>query len=75
MSQFLGRAKADDILEKFESGVSKKIDKSVILLKTSSDGPNESILFLKLYEDSGCVSEPAAVLYIFNMTCTFLMEV
>ena len=74
MSQFLGRAKSDHILEKFESEISSNIDKNAILLKTFSDGPNENIMLIKLYEDRGCISELAALFYIFNMTCTLLME-
>ena len=49
-SQFLGVAKADDILEKFGTGVSKKIHKADDLLQVASDGPNVKLVFLKLYE-------------------------
>ena len=41
--QFLGGAKADDILEKFETGVSKKIRKANDLLQAGSDGPNANL--------------------------------
>ena len=49
-SQFLGGVKADDLLEKFETGVSKKIHKANDLLQVASDGPNVNLSFLKLYE-------------------------
>ena len=39
-SKFLGGAKADDIFEKFETGVSKKIYKANDLLQAASGGPN-----------------------------------
>ena len=45
-SHFLGGGKADDILEKFEIGVSKRIHKASDLLQVASDGPNFDLLFL-----------------------------
>ena len=48
-SQFLGCTRADDILEKFETGASKKIHKANGLLQLASDGPKIDLLFLKLY--------------------------
>ena len=63
-SQFLGGAKADDILEKFETGVSKKIYKANDLLQVASDGPNVNLLFVKLYEEKICLNELSALLDI-----------
>ena len=63
-SQFLGGAKADDILEKFETGVSKTIHKANDLLQVASDGPNVNLLFLNLYEEKRCLNELPALLDI-----------
>ena len=61
---FLGVAKADDILGKFETGVSKKIHKVNDLLLVASDGPNVNLLFLKLCEGKRCLNELPALLDI-----------
>ena len=53
-------AKADDILEKFGTGVSKKIHKANNLLQVASDGSNVNLLFLKLYEEKRCLNERPA---------------
>ena len=50
-SQFLGGTRVDGILEKFETGVSKKIHKANYLLQVASDSRNFNILFLKPYEE------------------------
>ena len=63
-SQFLGGGKADDILEKFEIGVSKRIHKASDLLQVASDGPNFDLLFLKVYEEKTCLNELPALLDI-----------
>ena len=63
-SQFLGGAKADDILEKFETGVSKKIHKANDLLQVAADGPNVNLLFLKLYYEKRFLNELLALLDI-----------
>ena len=61
-SQFLGGAKADDILEKFETQFSKMIHKTIDLLQVASDSPNINLLFLKLYEEKRCLNTlPALV--------------
>ena len=44
-SQFLGGAKADGTLKKFETGVSKKIHKANDLLQVAFDGSNVNLLF------------------------------
>ena len=49
-SGFMGEAKADDILETFNSAVSKKLDYPENLVQLSSDGPNVNLLFLKEYD-------------------------
>ena len=46
-SEFLGGAKAEQILENFIEG-SKKLDLSK-MLQVSSDGPNVNLKFLELY--------------------------
>ena len=56
-------AKADDILEKFETGVTKKIHKAIDLLQVASDGTNINSLFLKLYEEKRVLSELPALLH------------
>ena len=63
-SQFLGGAKAGDILEMFETGVTKKIHKANDLLQVASDGSNVNLLFLKLYEEKICLNELPALLDI-----------
>ena len=50
-SEFLGGAKADDILKKFEDGVTKKLKELVNLVQIGSDGPNVNISFLKKFKE------------------------
>ena len=68
-SQFLGGAKADDNLEKFETEVSKKIYKADDLLQIPSDDPNVDLLFIKFYGEKRCLNELPALLDI--GTCGF----
>ena len=68
-SQFLGGAKADDNLEKFETGVSKKIYKADDLLQIPSYDPNVDLLFIKFYGENRCLNELPALLDI--GTCGF----
>ena len=63
-SQFLGGAKADDILLKFEEGCGSKINDSRNLLQISSDGPNVNLLFLKLYDEKRCFNELSSLINI-----------
>ena len=56
-SEILGDAKAVDILEKFESGVGKKIKNVKIFLQISSDAQSVNLLFLKLYDEKHCFNE------------------
>ena len=46
VSQFMGGAKADDIMKTFDDAVTKKIGQADNLLQISSDGPNVNLLFL-----------------------------
>ena len=48
-SEFMGGAKAEQILETFESGIAKL--KAEELLQLSSDGPNVNLKFLKLHSE------------------------
>ena len=61
---FLGDPKADDIFEKFETRVSKRIRKANDLLQVASDGPNVNLLFLKLDEGKRCFNELPVLLDI-----------
>ena len=49
-SEFLGGAKAEQLLEAFEKAVASKLGPSN-LLQVSSDGPNVNLLFLQLLEE------------------------
>ena len=60
-SQFLRGTEADEILEKFETGVSKKIRRANDLLQVAS---NVNLLFLKLYEEKRCLNKLPALLDI-----------
>ena len=48
-SEFMGGAKAEQILETFESGIAKL--KAEELLQLSSDGPNVNLKFLQLHTE------------------------
>ena len=63
-SEFLGGAKADDILKKFETAVGKKIDQSPNLLQISSDGPNVNLKFLEMYNEKRQFNDLPALLNI-----------
>ena len=63
-SEFLGGAKADDIMKKIDDAVTKKIGQTENLLQISSDGPNVNLLFLKEYDEKRSFNENPSLLNI-----------
>ena len=52
------------MLEQFENGVGKKVDKANNLLQIASDGPSVNLLFLKCYAEKRYFNELPAFLDI-----------
>ena len=65
-SGFLGGAKAEDVLEKFEKFEIRiqKINDSGKLLQIGSDGPSVNLKFLKMYDEKHSFDEYPDILNI-----------
>ena len=63
-SEFLGGAKADQILSAFESGVTQMFSETENLLQIGSDGPNVNLLFLKNYNEKRSFNDLSHLLNI-----------
>ena len=61
-SEFLGRAKAEDILESFMKAIAKLDDAK--LLQIASDGPNVNLKFLELFDQKRQFLELLAVINV-----------
>ena len=63
-SEFMGYAKAEDIMTSFEQDVTKKFKDTHKLVHIGSDGSNVNLLFLQNYNDHRSYQELSALLYL-----------
>ena len=63
-SEFMGCAKADDLMNSFQKGVERKFQDSKNLVHIGSDGPSVNIKFLKDYDEHRSLNELPVLLHL-----------